>query len=471
MLINVKMNCKPQRAIAAIVAHDAFDTIVAMSYTDRKQRLSKELLQSHGTIRLRKETSNLFRVRDRAKTLLDGRDFNHVIEVNSSAGWVDVEGMTTYEHLVNECLKYGVMPAVVPQLKSITIGGAVVGLGIEASSFRYGLVHETVLEVDVLLFDGRIVTCTRDNEFSDLFFGIPNSFGTLGYVLRVRALVVPIKPYVHIRHIRFTDSQVFLSALQKNSHEKNVHFLEGEFFSDNEQYITTGTFSDTADYTSDYTYMNIYYHSIRSRTDDFLTIHDFIWRWDTDWFWDSKIFLAEYPLVRRILGKKRLNSAFYTKLMRFHQRWHIGELRNRIMRRYGENVIQDIPIPAEQAHAFLDFFKKEIGITPVWIVPINAYDVGQFFPLFPMDPNKLYFNFGFWHPVHSHVQHQKGYFNRRIEQVASELGGIKSLYSDSYYSEEEFWRIYGKDAYRALKQKYDPQGRFKNLYDKCVRKA
>ena len=36
------------------------------------------------------------------------------------------------------------MPAVVPQLKSITLGGAVAGVGIEATSFRYGLVHDTI---------------------------------------------------------------------------------------------------------------------------------------------------------------------------------------------------------------------------------------------------------------------------------------------------------------------------------------
>ena len=52
------------------------------------------------------------------------------------------------------------MPAVVPQLKTITLGGAVAGVGIESSSHRYGLVHDTMLELDVLLGDGRVVACT-----------------------------------------------------------------------------------------------------------------------------------------------------------------------------------------------------------------------------------------------------------------------------------------------------------------------
>ena len=50
----------------------------------------------------------------------------------------------------------------------------------------------------------------------------------------------------------------------------------------------------------------------------------------------------------------------------------------------------------------------------------------------------------------------------------AELGGIKSLYSDSFFTPEEFQRYYGGDAYRALKAKYDPQGAFPQLYEKCV---
>jgi hypothetical protein len=45
---------------------------------------------------------------------------------------------------------------------------------------------------------------------------------------------------------------------------------------------------------------------------------------------------------------------------------------------------------------------------------------------------------------------------------------IKSLYSDSYFPEDEFARHYGGAAYAALKRKYDPAGAFPTLYEKCV---
>ena len=114
--------------------------------------------------------------------------------------------MTTYEDLVDATLPHGLMPLVVPQLKTITLGGAVAGLGIESSSFRNGLPHESVLEMDILTGDGRVVTATPDNEHADLFRGFPNSYGTLGYALRLQIELEPVKPYVALRHVRFADA-------------------------------------------------------------------------------------------------------------------------------------------------------------------------------------------------------------------------------------------------------------------------
>ncbi|WP_201451609.1 hypothetical protein [Hydrogenophaga sp. BPS33] len=51
------------------------------------------------------------------------------------------------------------------------------------------------------------------------------------------------------------------------------------------------------------------------------------------------------------------------------------------------------------------------------------------------------------------------------------LGGIKSLYSDSFFSFKEFAEAYGMEQFASLKAKYDPQGRAQSLYEKCVLRA
>jgi FAD/FMN-containing dehydrogenase len=397
--------------------------------------------------------------------------FRDVLAIDPAAGCVEAEGMVTYEALTAACLAHGVMPAVVPQLKTITLGGAVAGVGIESSSHRYGLVHDTVLELDVLLGDGRVVSCTRTNEHSDLFFGFPNSYGTLGYALRVKAKAVAVKPYVRLEHRGFSDPRLFFSELEKRLRAGEADFIDGTVFSPGKMFISLGHFADKAPYTSDYTYEKIYYRSIAEKREDYLTIHDYLWRWDTDWFWCSKNVFAQNAFMRRfVFGRNRLGSRHYTKIMRWNSRIGLSKRIERLLGLHSESVIQDVDIPIARAAAFLEFYAREIDLWPQWICPIGFGSQEKNFALYPMRQD-WYVNFGFWDVKRTHEAHPAGHFNRLIEKKVVELGGIKSLYSDSYFPEDEFTRLYGGEAYARLKKKYDPGGAFPGLYAKCVLKA
>jgi FAD/FMN-containing dehydrogenase len=392
-----------------------------------------------------------------------------VLAVDPAAGWVEAEGMVTYEALTAACLARGVMPAVVPQLKTITLGGAVAGVGIESSSHRYGLVHDTALEIDVLLGDGRVVTCARDNAHSDLFFGFPNSYGTLGYALRVKARTVPVKPYVRLEHRAFSQPQEYFHELGNALRAGDADFVDGTVFSPQKMFITLGRFAETAPYTSDYTYKNIYYRSIAEKREDYLSIADYLWRWDTDWFWCSKNVFAQNPLIRRIYGRERLGSRTYTRIMRWNSRVGLTRRIEGLLGLHSESVIQDVDIPLARAAEFLEFYAREIGLWPQWVCPIGFGGEAKF-SLYPMR-HDWYVNFGFWDVKRTREAHPAGHFNRLIERKVVELGGIKSLYSDSYFPEDEFTRLYGGETYKALKAKYDPAGAFPGLYAKCVLKA
>ena len=295
-------------------------------YEQRKHRLTEEIRSAaSGDIRLGKDTSNLFRDRDEGpRRSLDVRDFKHVLAVDPDARVIEVEGMTPYSDLVDATLPHGVMPAVVPQLKSITIGGAVSGIGIESSSFRYGLPHETVLEMDVLLGHGEVVTCSPDNEHRDLFFGFPNSYGTLGYILKLRTLAVPVKPYVHLRHEPFTDPEAFFDTLAERCADDTIDFVDASVFERGRHYLTTGRFVDQAPYTSDYTYLDIYYRSI-ARTHRGLPqrvrLHLALGH--------RLVLVLQEPLrpeppdAAPWSWRRRLSSVTYTKVMRWNSHWGV----------------------------------------------------------------------------------------------------------------------------------------------------
>src|SRR5688500_15843928 len=165
-------------------------------------------------VRLVKRTSNLFRPRERtAAPGLCVRGLTGVISVDPAGRTADVQGMCTYETLVDATLPYGLMPLVVPQLRTITLGGAVTGLGIESSSFRHGMPHESVLELEVFTGAGELVTAGPDGEHADLFAAFPNSLGSLGYATRLRIELQPIGARVALCNIRFTDLDALMSAI------------------------------------------------------------------------------------------------------------------------------------------------------------------------------------------------------------------------------------------------------------------
>lgn len=438
------------------------------TYEERRARLVRMVQDRAGRdIRLEKETSNLFRERTRQRSGIDVTAFQHVLSVDPQSRVIDTEGMVTYEKLADAALLHGLMPAVVPQLKSITIGGAVGGIGIESSSFRYGLPHETVLEMEVLLGSGDVILCTPNNEHRDLFYGLANSYGTLGYILRLKIKGIPVKPFVRLTHIKCHGARDFFTRLA-DACEGSSNFVDGVVFSPSEHVLVLGEFCDEAPYTSDYTYLDIFYQSIRNRSEDYLTVRDYLWRWDTDWFWCSKNLHVQNGFMRRLLGPRRLNSISYQKVMRWNTRVGLTRTINRLTGIHRESVIQDVDIPIENAPAFLAFFERSIGIRPVWICPArHARDDGDY-PLFPMRADTLYVNFGFWDGVKTRQEHPKGHFNRLIEKEVARLGGIKSLYSESFYERDEFEGIYGGEAYKNLKRRYDPKDQLKDLYEKCV---
>ena len=433
-------------------------------------------------VRLRKKTSNLFRFRGGEGGLaVDGLD--RVLSVDPEARTADVQGMTTYEDLVAATLPHGLMPLVVPQLKTITLGGAVVGLGIESTSFRDGLPHESVLEADVLTGTGALDLAARD-ERPDLLAGLPNSYGTLGYALRLRIELAPVRPFVRLRHVRFGSAEETAKALAEVTATREwagerVDFCDGTVFSADEHYVTLGEMVDSAPYLSDYTGQGIYYRSIQERDSDHLTIHDYLWRWDTDWFWCSRALGVQHPVVRRLWPSRYRRSDVYRRLVALDRRVGLSQA---IARRSGaagvEPIIQDVEVPVERLPEFLAFFHDEIGISPVWLCPLRQRRTERSgaaqtpdrprWPLYPLDPDATYVNVGFWSDAELAPGQAPDHHNRRIEQVLLTMDGHKSLYSTASYPRDEFDALYGGATYRELKARYDPDGRLPDLYTKTV---
>ncbi|WP_249138535.1 FAD-binding oxidoreductase [Phycicoccus avicenniae] len=446
------------------------------------QRLvdSHRAIPAGAPVRLAKRTSNLFRARTATDTPgLDTSGLTGVVSIDTGARTADVQGMCTYEDLVAATLPHGLTPLVVPQLRTITLGGAVTGLGIESASWRNGLPHESVLEMDVLTGAGEVVTTDATDRHPDLFHAFPNSYGTLGYATRLRIELEPVGRTVSLRHVRFHDVADLVAAIGAVTSAgawdgEPVDYVDGVVFSAQEAYLVLGLRTEDPGPTSDYTGREVYYRSLRHDGPrprrDVLTTHDYLWRWDTDWFWCSRAFGAQHPAVRRLWPRRYLRSSVYWRLVALDRRFDVADrLEARRGRPARERVVQDVEIPLERTADFLRWFLREVPIEPVWLCPLRLRD-DRTWTLYPLAPGETYVNVGFWSTVPV-TPGEPGATNRRIEDVVTAHGGHKSLYSEAFYDEDTFWRHYGGADYPALKERHDPDHRLPDLYAKAVRGA
>lgn len=438
------------------------------AFAKRKNQLLEAIKNQNGQIRIKKKTSsNLFRYSnsdDNKKRKLSLKSFNHILHLDKANLTLELEGLTTYESIVNYTFSYNLLPTIAPELKHITIGGAIVGIGIESTGFKYGFVHDGLLEAEVLLPNGEIVVCNPHNSHADLFYALPNSYGTLGYILRAKIKLYPAKPYVQLTTTRFGNTKEYVKALEQAALSPLNDFVEGLFYSSDELYLTTGQFVDAAGKIADIYRSNIYYKQLRQQSSLYLKTIDYIFRFDPDWFWNIPE-TPIYNLFRKFCPKAMRNSGFYKKFLQF----------KRVLMKYlpsknlatTEPLIQDWEVPWEHAQELIDFALQHVNLKnlPWAALPIKALSSPT---LYPLKTDQMYFNLGCYCFIDKTREQEDFHATKILDQKCFALSGIKMLYSSTFIDQNEFDQVYNGKNYQLIKDKYDPKRILSTLYDKVA---
>src|SRR6266568_478057 len=328
-------------------------TDLRAKHTSMLKQLEISLAGNTQQLRVKKKTiSNLFRYERRKKLTAretDLSNFNKPLYLDSDNLTLDVQGLTTYEQIVDFVLPHGFLPLITPELKHITIGGATVGIGIEANTFRYGFVHNGLVEADVLLSNGQIVTCSANNQYKDLFYGLANSYGTLGYILRATIKLRKVLPSMTLTTTRFDDITELLIALKSATRDPLNDAIESLVYSGNEQYLTVARQTDSLVTTVSIYGKTIFYKMISKPGQLSLPMKDFVFRYDPEWFWnipENHLFL----IFRKFAPQHMRNSGFYTKYGQ-----QLTDLFKRKANEQVERLIQDWEVPWEYSDSLLLF--------------------------------------------------------------------------------------------------------------------
>ena len=436
-------------------------------YIQKINHLKSSLLNNNQPLKIRKNSiSNLFRYNGRNEIdsrKIDLSKFNNPLVLDLKNKTLEVEGVTTWERIVDYTLPFGLIPFVTPELKHITVGGSIVGIGIESNTHKFGFVHNSLLEADVLLSNGQIITCNAANKYKDLFHALANSYGTLGYVLRAKIQLKPVKRFVWLTTAKFTLIDKFLKAASTATKDTSIDYVEGLAYSKTKLYLTTGKSTNTSENLKSIYTTSPFYKEISKNNRFTLPTKEYIFRYDPEWFWN----LPENPLYllfRAIAPKSLKNSgvyALYTKIV-------TPKAFQTTASDTFETLIQDWEVPMKQAKKLMDFALTTVDLSgkPLMVAFVK---VPKSATLYPMNKNKLYLNLGSYSFAKRKHNKPLYYYTKIIDEFCFKHNGIKMLYSSTFLTKKKFDKIYNGHEYDKLKQKYDPKNLLPTLFEKAVK--
>ena len=386
---------------------------------------------------------------------IDISDLTAIIDIDPVARTCTAEAGVMFEDLVAATLRYNLVPIVVPELSSITIGGAVSGCSLESMSFRYGGFHDTCLEYEVITGRGEVLHCTPSNQNSLVFQMMHGSFGTLGILSKLKFQLVPAKRYVRVEYEKYATLSEYRGAIWRHFKNNDLDFMDGIIHSPTEYVLSVGRFVDQAPYTNRYDWLKVYYQSTRQRTEDFLETPDYFFRYDRG--------------VTNVHPKSFVGRLFLGKVMTSGTTLRLADKFHWLLDEDHPDVILDVFLPLSKVNDFLAWYEREIGHFPLWCVPYKRTRDYEWIDdsFYKGLDDELFLDLAIYglKPKDSRKVHEQ------IESKLRRLGGIKTLISHNYYSRDEFWSTWNKRNYDQVKAITDPDNVFRDLYTKTCKAA
>lgn len=404
-----------------------------------------------------------------------------ILEIDEQRRVVRLEPLANMGQVSRSLESRGWTLPVVPELDSLTVGGLIMGFGVETSSHKYGLFQHICESFEIVTAEGKLVKCSA-SENADLFYQIPWSHGTLGFLVAAELKIIPIKKYVriHYRPVNGLDElvRVFESASRDGEHND---FVEGLVYGLDKAVVMVGQFADAVaeDGTLNtiglwykpwfYKHVETYLESGKSGV-EYLPARDYFHRHSRGYFWAMEEIIAfgNHPVFRALLGwalPPRIELLKVTET----------ETTRRLREKF--HVVQDMLMPMRHLKEALQYFDEQFRLYPLWLSPMairdNGGQAGFIHPYRAEDGtvDELYVDIG------AYGTPKKAGFDNAValpllEKFVIEHQGYQALYARTLLNREDFRKMFDHSGYDALRGRmpYCRQA-FDEVYDKVSSKG
>jgi delta24-sterol reductase len=404
-------------------------------------------------------------------------DLHDILELDVARRVVRVEPRVNMGQLTRYLAPKGWTVPVVAELDDLTVGGLLLGYGIESSAHKYGLFADTVRSAELVLADGRVVTCSP-TENADLFYALPWSYGAHGFLTAVELEIIPAKPYVQVTYEPIEGVEATVARFTElTTAAEPPEFVEALFFEPDRAVIVRGDFADLpagarpnriSRFWKPWFYKHIESFLERGEHTEYVPLRDYYHRYLRSLYWHGELLVpfGNHPLFRYTLGWLMPPKVSVMRLMQTER-----------VRKYRDarNVVQDGLVPIKHLREGIEMFHREFECYPLWICAHRTFRTtpqGMIGPSSPELEEEMFVDLGAWQ-VPRFVKRKEPWNGhdavRKMEAWLREHKAYQCLYAVTEQTRSEFWQMFDRTLYDAVRLKYGAQGAFMDVFDKVKR--
>merc|ERR1719334_1761416 len=371
-----------------------------------------------------------------------------ILHIDPDRRTVKCEPLVTMGQLTETLDRLGWTIPIVPELDDLTVGGLVMGTGIETSSHRYGLFQHICKSYELVLADGSLVECSPYTD-PELFYSIPWSYGTLGFLTSVEIEIIPSRRFVKLDYIPVYSLEQMVETFGREvERSDSSNFVECLVYSKEKAVVMTGNLVDCCEpgklneiglWYKPWFFKHVQGFFETGPRTEYIPLRQYYHRHSRSIFWELQdiIPFGNNVVFRYLFGWLVPPKVSLLKLTQ-------GKTLKRLYET--KHMIQDMLVP-------LPDLKAQAGM-------LNS----------PSNRDEMFVDVGVYGvPQNERFEAKKT--TRKIEEFVRNVSGFQMMYADSYMTRDEFRAMFDHTLYDRVREKLGCKGNFPEVYDKVNKKA